>query len=116
MLLSDYGDISWEDGQKIRSIVLRGERGDSNAWAEFLDMVREDRKVASGFYSILGQLGIVWYSNFYEREMISAPSGMIPFTVKQETEFIAAFGSPTDSLQRPSNNLDVMTGDVMYVE
>lgn len=116
MLLSDYGDISWEDGQKIRSIVLRGERGDSNVWSEFLDMVREDRKVAAGFHSILGQLGILWYSNFYEREMISVPSGMMPFTVKQETEFLAAFGSPSDSPQRPSNNLDVMAGDVMYIE
>ncbi len=53
MSLSDYGEITWQHGQQIRSIVLRGERGDSNVWSEFLDMVREDSKLASGFRLIL---------------------------------------------------------------
>lgn len=116
MSLSDYGDITWEHGQQIRSIVLRGERGDSNVWSEFLDMVREDPKVASGFHWILGQLGIVWYSIYHEREMVSVPSGMMPFTDKQESELLAAFGPKPDAPRTPSYRPDVMSGDVMYVE
>ena len=114
--LSDYGDIRWDHGQQVRSIVLRGERGDRNVWSEFLDMLRGDSNAASGFYRLLGQLGLVWYSTFHEREMVSVPNGMLPFTDEQEAEFLAAFEPQPNAPRPPSHKPDPMAGDVMYVE
>ncbi len=114
--LSDFGGITWEHGQEIRSIVLRGERGESNVWSEFLDMLRTDRDVASGFHRLLTQLGIVWYSTYHEREMVSVPNGMLPFTDPQEAEFLAAFECGSDDAPIRRQEHSSMAGDVMYVE
>ena len=114
--LSDCGEITWDHGQQIRSIVLRGERGERDVWSEFLDMLRGDSNAASGFYRLLGQLGVVRYSTYHEREVVTAPNGMLPFTDEQETEFLAAFDTQPYAPNTPSQKPDPMAGEVVYVE
>ena len=114
--LNDLGHINWEHGQQIRSMVLRGKRGDQAVWDEFLELIRSDVLLANWIYNTLGHLGIVWYSSFYEREMVSAPRGLKPLADEQVATLLAAFDSEPDAPTAPKNKSDPMAGDVMYIE
>lgn len=116
MCLTDYGDITWQHGQHLRTFTLRAERGDPNAWQSFSTLLQSDAHAKSGFWRLLTELGIVWYSDYYDKMMVTLPEGRLPFTPDEESRFLALFDSSPEPDRAPSFHGDPMRGDVMYIE
>ncbi len=116
MRLTDYGDITWQHGQQLRTFTLRAERGDSSAWTSFSTLLQSDSYARAGFWHLLNELGIVWYSDYHDRMNVTLPDGLLPFTPEEETAFLALFNPPPEPHRKPSLRGDPMRGDVMYIE
>lgn len=116
MHLTDYGKITWQHGQQLLAFTIQADRGDRTAWSTFSTLLKSDSHARTGFWRLLSDLGVVWYSDFFDKMMVTLPDGVLPFTPQEESEFLLLFEPPPKCERPPSFLPDPMRGEVMYIE
>jgi len=115
--LNDLGEIQWEDGQVLRSCVIRTERGDPNGWLTFLEHLQKNPEAGRGFRYLFEEFDWAESSPDEDRLLLTLPlTESPPLSESESLQLLNVLDPPPEPDEQEPDAAKSTLGTIMYIE